>query len=118
MNFNFMTIEVPRLAKAAAPITRISTRDSGFSTLQCGENMCIGSSLPPSILFVCTLMSSEAPVHDINVYKDNLFYTNRPNFFLLAPMILNNLGTYKTLLNDTCGTDTATSVLSLCGKCL
>ena len=119
MDFNYVTIiEVPRLAKAAAPITRISTRDHVLSILQCGENLCIGSSLPISILFTCTLMSSEAPDREINVYKDNLFRSSGTNFLLLEALILNNLGTYRAVLNDTCGTDTATSVLSLCGKCL
>ena len=113
-----MTTEVPRLAKATAPITKISTSDHGLSVLQCGENLCIGSNLPTNILFMCTLMSSEAPDSEINVYKDDLFYSSGPNFFLREAMILNNLGTYRAVLNDTCGTDTATSVLSLCGKCL
>ena len=111
-----MIIEVPRLIKAAAPITKIST--GAFSTLQCGESLCIDFSVPTTMLFTCAVLSSEAPVNEINVYKDNSFYSSGPRFLLNEAMVLNNLGTYQAVLNDTCGTDTAISVLSMCGKCI
>ena len=117
MDFDCMIIEVPRLTKAAAPITKIST--GAFSTLQCGESLCIDSSVPTTVLFRCAIFSSEAPDNEINVYKDNSFYSSGTIFFLNEAMqILNNLGTYRTVLNDSCGTDTAISVLSMCGKCM
>ena len=116
MDFDCMITEVPRLTKAAAPITKIST--GVFSTLQCGESLCINSSVPTTMLFTCDILSSEAPDNEINVYKDNSFYSSVPTFLLNETMVLNNLGTYRTVLNDSCGTDAAVSVLSMCGKCM
>ena len=66
---------------------------------------------------ICEVISSEA---EFNVYKDGAFFNNQKQFFLADPetifMIPDSLGTYKTVLNDSCGMDIAISVLSLCGK--
>jgi len=67
------------------------------------------------IIFICPVAVSQS--NNISVYKDNT-YTNYNSY----PIILNNvtiphsLGMYKTVLSDHCGTDTAISTLSLCGK--
>ena len=110
-----MITEVPRLEKAAAPITRIST-DSFVSDFQCGENLCIGPSPPMNIHFSCAVMSSDTPDYEINIYRDDSFYIGGGAFILTKTMVSLSLGTYKTVLNDSCGIDIATSVLSLCGK--
>ena len=112
-----LIIEVPRLEKAAMPITKIFS--STASTLQCGENLCISSnpSLNFTVMMNCILLRSVSTNdYEFNVYKDNLFYSNEPMINLTEEIIFDSLGMYKTVLNDSCGMDTATSVLSLCGK--
>ena len=100
--------------KAATPITKISTNSS--AVVKCGENLCIGSSHPSNIHFTCSLKISEAADYEINVYKDDTFYSNEGSFSLSEIMIPHSLGMYETVLNDSCGMDIAISVLSLCGK--
>lgn len=112
-----MVIEVPRLEKAAIPITKIFSSTS--STLQCGENLCIKSnlSLNFTIRINCIpLRSVGTNGYELNVYKNNLFYSNESMINLTEERVFDSLGTYKAVLNDSCGMDIATSVLSLCGK--
>ena len=118
-NFNCMTIEIPRLEKAPTPVTKISSNTD--CTLQCGENLCISSIASPpfnfTIIINCTLLHSVSTNrYELNVYRDNLFYSNESIIILTEEEIFDNLGTYKTVLNDSCGMDMSTSVLSLCGK--
>ena len=116
-NFTCMTIEIPRLKKAPTPVTKISSNTD--CTLRCGENLCISSS-PPfnfTVIINCTLLHSvSTDSYELNVYRDNLFYSNESTIILTEEEIFDNLGTYKTVLNDSCGMDMSTSVLSLCGK--
>lgn len=116
--FNCIIVEAPRLLKAATPITKISTKVFSFSHLQCDESLCIDSGLPMNVLtFHCFVQNyfSES-VYELNIYKDDAFYVNGGTFLINETIVPNSLGTYKTVLNNSCGIDTAISVLSLCGK--
>ena len=86
------------------------------SSVQCGENFCIGPIPIMSIYFTCALKISEAKYHDISIYKDNTLYKKEFQRGLTEVMIPDSLGSYMTVLNDLCGMDIATSILSLCGK--
>ena len=110
-----ISIESPKLNKATIPITTHST--NSFLFVNCGEDLCIGSVLPTYFGYTCGL-SSISDDYEVNIYKDNTFYTNKKMIELTDHEIMfpNSLGTYKTVLNDSCGMDVATSVLSLCGK--
>jgi len=52
-----------------------------------------------------------------SVYKNNFHY-DRNDVEWLYPKIPKDLGEYRIVENNFCGTDTATSVLSLCGECM
>ena len=111
----YISIESTKLDKAAIPITKHSA--DAFPNMDCGENLCIGSILPLYIGFTCGL-KAVSDDYEVNIYKENTFYINEIMFGLTGDDIMfpNSLGTYKTVLNDSCGMDVATSILSLCGK--
>ena len=101
------------------PITNHATRFS--SLLQCGQDLCIGTDLPEFITYNCDVeYSAESFVGRFNIYKDNTYYNDKTDFTLLGFGIVlkipDDLGTYKAVLNASCGIDVATSILSLCGK--
>ena len=109
----YVSIESTKLTKAAIPITKHST--NAFPYVDCGENLCIGSILPIYIGFTCSLKAASDD-YEVNTYRENTFYTSQLTFGLTEIMFPDSLGTYKTVLNDSCGVDVATSILSLCGK--
>ena len=67
------------------------------------------------IIFTCLVDVSQA-VHNISVYKDNTYTDYKYPIFLTNVTIPHSLGMYEAVLSDQCGTDTAISTLSLCGK--
>ena len=76
--------------------------------------MCIGPNLPSIVLFNCHVEFGAQ--YEIHVYRDNLFYPATLPMTFNETVIPNSLGTYKVVMNNSCGMDTAISVLSLCGK--
>ena len=113
-----MYTENPTL-RNTEPITNHATEVSGI--LNCGQDLCIGSDLPAFITFSCEVGNSDRESEGRYLYKDNTIYSNAVmlNFVLAYRkmlMIPDSLGTYKTVLNDSCGMDIVTSILSLCGK--
>ena len=112
MDFNHIAVVVPRLEKALLPTTQQST--NSFIIMQCGENLCISSSQINVINLKCPLEFVEAM--NFSVYKDGSFYTSEKTLMFTEVTIPESLGTYKIVLSDSCGMDTATSVSSLCGK--
>ena len=114
MDFNNITIGTPRLL-TADPISRRSK--VLIDTVKCGENFCFDPTLTMGITFTCEVDRSVALLPSITIYKDNTLYRKGNGFTLSEVMIPHSLGTYKTVLNGSCGMDIATSILSLCGKC-
>lgn len=101
--------------KVATPITKYSR--NSFPYVDCGESLCIGSILPIYIGSTCGLYAVNED-YQVNIYRDNTFYTNKLWFNIYGHKLTipNSLGAYKAVLNDSCGMDVATTILSLCGK--
>ena len=113
INFNYIsTIETPMLQKAATPITIIPI---SFGRGICGENLCIATFPIMPIILSCTVYAS-GPNSNTSVYKDNTYVNDRISIVLTNVTIPHSLGRYEFVLSDQCGTDTAISTLSLCGK--
>ena len=70
--------------------------------------------MPSIVFFTCGVKTGVN--YEINVYRDNLLYSTTVPSVFDETVIPDSLGTYKVVMNNSCGMDTATSVLSLCGK--
>ena len=112
-------VEVPRLTKST-PISSNTSPETYFYQFTCGENLCIGGTKPPSLIYLhCGLRSvTTGEDYRLKVYRDNTSYNSTLPVTFNESTISTSLGTYKFVLSDSCGMDVATSVISLCGKLL
>ena len=104
------TLEVPRFPKGE-PVTNVAGR---AAIISCGTNLCITSNKPTIIVIRCGIEEGSSLNFSQRMFKDGVDYGS--NVVLNPPQIPNDLGVYRIVADNYCGTDIATSVLSLCGE--